>query len=255
MPKNPLRLPVAGQQPRASRHIPDLPWAELGAGMAAAGWLDVNNRRGRVKVGDLDIEVGGVHDSHTKRDRYERDRRACGSGRRPAAGRDALTGAAGTRRSSPRTATTCCWRATRTAARSASRCTAPWSPTAASTGSGPAGCTGTRGPARSGRARHPALAARVGRARHLTVGPGPVRPAGRRPRCSRWCRGSARLPEVPGKSAAPGVQAPNWPAGCGAAWQRASFGTKRPPVQIRPPRPEGLSRSQGISEHRSGVPF
>jgi hypothetical protein len=26
-------------------------------------------------------------------------------------------------------------------------------------------------------------------------------------------------------------------AGCGAAWQRASFGTKRPPVQIRPPRP------------------
>ncbi len=26
--------------------------------------------------------------------------------------------------------------------------------------------------------------------------------------------------------------------GCGAAWQRASFGTKRPPVQIRPPRPE-----------------
>ena len=39
--------------------------------MAAAGWLDVNNRRGRIKAGDLDIEVGGVHDSHTKRDRYQ----------------------------------------------------------------------------------------------------------------------------------------------------------------------------------------
>jgi hypothetical protein len=31
------------------------------------------------------------------------------------------------------------------------------------------------------------------------------------------------------------------------------FGTKRPPVQIRPPRPDGLSRSEGISEHRSGA--
>ncbi len=34
-------------------------------------------------------------------------------------------------------------------------------------------------------------------------------------------------------------------AGCSAAWQRASFGTKRPPVQIRPPR-QGNGRSQGI---------
>src|SRR6516164_4590299 len=41
------------------RHIPDLPWAELGEAMTAAGWLDVNNQRGRVKAGDLDIEVGG----------------------------------------------------------------------------------------------------------------------------------------------------------------------------------------------------
>ena len=41
-------------------------------------------------------------------------------------------------------------------------------------------------------------------------------------------------------------------AGCGAAWQRASFGTKRPPVQIRPPRPKsfpGRSRFR-----RSGNP-
>ena len=40
---------------------------------------------------------------------------------------------------------------------------------------------------------------------------------------------SARLAE-----ARPGIRA----AGCSAAWQRASFGTKRPPVQIRPPRPD-----------------
>ena len=39
--------------------------------MAAAGWLDANNARGRVKAGGLDIEVGGVHDSHIRRDHYE----------------------------------------------------------------------------------------------------------------------------------------------------------------------------------------
>lgn len=69
-PKNPLRYLWRTSAAEHSRHIPDLPWAELGAGMAAAGWLDANNRRGRIKAGDLDIEVGGVHDSHTRRDRY-----------------------------------------------------------------------------------------------------------------------------------------------------------------------------------------
>jgi predicted MPP superfamily phosphohydrolase len=49
-----------------------LPWAELGDGLEAAGWLSANNRRGRIKAGDLDIEVGGVHDSHIARDRYDR---------------------------------------------------------------------------------------------------------------------------------------------------------------------------------------
>jgi predicted MPP superfamily phosphohydrolase len=70
-PKNPLRYLWRDSSHEHLRHVPDLPWAELGAGMAAAGWLDMNNRRGRVKAGDLDIEVGGVHDSHTKRDRYQ----------------------------------------------------------------------------------------------------------------------------------------------------------------------------------------
>jgi predicted MPP superfamily phosphohydrolase len=70
-PKNPLRYLWRDSSHEHLRHTPDLPWAELGEGMAAAGWLDVNNRRGRVKAADLDIEVGGVHDSHTKRDRYQ----------------------------------------------------------------------------------------------------------------------------------------------------------------------------------------
>lgn len=70
-PKNPVRYLWETSTLAHIRHVPDLPWAELGASMAAAGWLDANNQRGRIKAGDLDIEVGGVHDSHTKRDRYD----------------------------------------------------------------------------------------------------------------------------------------------------------------------------------------
>jgi predicted MPP superfamily phosphohydrolase len=32
--------------------------------------MDANNARGRLKAGGLDIEVGGVHDSHINRDDY-----------------------------------------------------------------------------------------------------------------------------------------------------------------------------------------
>jgi uncharacterized protein len=69
VPKNPLRYLIDSSKDH--RHIPDLPWSELGTGMTAAGWLDASNQRGRVKAGGLDIEVGGVHDSHIQRDRYE----------------------------------------------------------------------------------------------------------------------------------------------------------------------------------------
>lgn len=68
-PKNPL-LYFIESSAKDRRHIPDLPWAELGAAFTAAGWLDANNHRGRLKAGGLDIEVGGLHDSHIKRDRY-----------------------------------------------------------------------------------------------------------------------------------------------------------------------------------------
>jgi uncharacterized protein len=69
--KNPLRYlrgPSSGDHDRES---PDLPWRELGEGMESAGWFDANNRRGRIKVGEHDIEVAGVHDSHISRDRYD----------------------------------------------------------------------------------------------------------------------------------------------------------------------------------------
>jgi uncharacterized protein len=69
-PRNPLRYLWRDTSSDRRKHVPDLPWAELGAGMATAGWLDANNQRGRTKAANLDIEVGGVHDSHTKRDHY-----------------------------------------------------------------------------------------------------------------------------------------------------------------------------------------
>jgi uncharacterized protein len=71
-PKNPARYLWRTSADDHKRKTPDLPWAELGNGLEAAGWLNANNRRGRIKAGDLDIEVAGVHDSHVNRDRYER---------------------------------------------------------------------------------------------------------------------------------------------------------------------------------------
>jgi uncharacterized protein len=71
LPKNPARYLWRTSADDRRRHVPDLPWAELGESMSAAGWLDANNHRGRLKAGDLDIEVAGVHDSHIKRDKYE----------------------------------------------------------------------------------------------------------------------------------------------------------------------------------------
>jgi predicted MPP superfamily phosphohydrolase len=72
VPKNPTRYLWRTSADEHRRHEPDLPWAELGEGMTAAGWLDLNNRRGRLKAGELDIEVAGTHDAHIKRDRYEK---------------------------------------------------------------------------------------------------------------------------------------------------------------------------------------
>jgi uncharacterized protein len=71
MPRNPLRYIWKTSADERDRSIPDLPWPELGHALESAGWLDANNRRGRVKAGGLDIEFAGVHDSHVRRDRYD----------------------------------------------------------------------------------------------------------------------------------------------------------------------------------------
>lgn len=69
--KNPARYMWRTSSGEHRQHVPNLPWAEFGDGMESAGWFNTNNRRGRIKVGELDIEVAGVHDSHVRRDRYE----------------------------------------------------------------------------------------------------------------------------------------------------------------------------------------
>ena len=69
-PFNPARYLLGPSSRRRKKKKPDLPWEKLRDGMTEAGWLDVDNQRGRLTVGGLDIAVAGVHDSHVNRDRY-----------------------------------------------------------------------------------------------------------------------------------------------------------------------------------------
>ncbi len=71
-PKNPLRYALGPSNRWHEWHEPNLPWEKLRDGMIAAGWLDLNNRRGQLTVAGLDIALAGVHDPHIRRDRYER---------------------------------------------------------------------------------------------------------------------------------------------------------------------------------------
>jgi predicted MPP superfamily phosphohydrolase len=70
-PGNPLRYLWRSSAGEHDENPVDLPWQELGAGMAEAGWLDLNNKRGRLKAGDIDIAFAGTHDAHSGRDRYD----------------------------------------------------------------------------------------------------------------------------------------------------------------------------------------
>jgi predicted MPP superfamily phosphohydrolase len=68
--KNPARylLPNGG---RKRVHGERLPVDELVAGFREAGWLDLTNRRGTLKVGSSLLEFVGVDDPHLGYDRYE----------------------------------------------------------------------------------------------------------------------------------------------------------------------------------------
>jgi predicted MPP superfamily phosphohydrolase len=67
--KNPVRylLPDDGDRP----HAGELPWRDLRAGMAAAGWLDLTNARGYLKADGRQIELVGVDDPHIQLDSYD----------------------------------------------------------------------------------------------------------------------------------------------------------------------------------------
>jgi predicted MPP superfamily phosphohydrolase len=71
IPKNPARYLWRTSAKDNRPEKADLPWRELGAAMSAAGWLDLNNRRARLKAGHLEAEVAGVNDSHLGKDRYD----------------------------------------------------------------------------------------------------------------------------------------------------------------------------------------
>ena len=69
-PGNPAMYLRGPSSRKLKKTTPDLPWEKLRDGMAAAGWLDLNNKRGQLTTGGLDIALTGVHDSHINRDRY-----------------------------------------------------------------------------------------------------------------------------------------------------------------------------------------
>lgn len=68
--KNPARylLPNGGQRRIHGGH---LPWEDLRDGLAGAGWLDLDNARGRIKADHREIELVGTDDPHIHRDRYD----------------------------------------------------------------------------------------------------------------------------------------------------------------------------------------
>jgi predicted MPP superfamily phosphohydrolase len=69
VPKNPARYLLSTEGTRPSS--PELPWQDLRDSMSGAGWADLTNARGRVKVGDREVELVGVDDPHIRRDRYD----------------------------------------------------------------------------------------------------------------------------------------------------------------------------------------
>jgi predicted MPP superfamily phosphohydrolase len=68
-PKNPLRYFSAPQHRMTGT---PLPWPELAAAMAGAGWLDLTHVRTSVEVGEARLALAGTDDPHLRKARYER---------------------------------------------------------------------------------------------------------------------------------------------------------------------------------------
>ncbi|MDQ1642096.1 MAG: uncharacterized protein QOJ90_1447 [Actinomycetota bacterium] len=67
--KNPARYLLPKGDPQLTKDR--LPWGDLRDGFVAAGWVDLNNARTRIKADHREIEVVGTDDAHFRRDRYD----------------------------------------------------------------------------------------------------------------------------------------------------------------------------------------
>ncbi|MGH3341699.1 MAG: metallophosphoesterase [Carbonactinosporaceae bacterium] len=68
--KNPVRYLLPGDRPRLAG-MTTLPWQDLRDEFRKAGWLDLDNARGRLKVDGREVAFVGVDDPHIGYDRYE----------------------------------------------------------------------------------------------------------------------------------------------------------------------------------------
>lgn len=68
-PKNPLKYLTVGHPKGRDLGAPELPTAELVAGLSQ-GWTDLDNVRTRMSVGGVELELVGVDDPHIGLDRY-----------------------------------------------------------------------------------------------------------------------------------------------------------------------------------------
>jgi predicted MPP superfamily phosphohydrolase len=66
--KNPARYMIPRRRVKPPESAP-LPWRDLRDAFVARGWLDLTNRRDRLKVNDLDLAFAGVDDPHLRYDR------------------------------------------------------------------------------------------------------------------------------------------------------------------------------------------
>ncbi|WP_405536001.1 metallophosphoesterase [Streptomyces sp. NBC_00075] len=77
-PRNPARYLVEKIQGRhglngnaPAVNVIHNPWEDLRDGFDTAGWLNLTNTRGTLKIDGMSVELTGLDDPHIKRDRYE----------------------------------------------------------------------------------------------------------------------------------------------------------------------------------------
>jgi predicted MPP superfamily phosphohydrolase len=68
--KNPVNYLLPAQKQRHKPHGPNLPFEEMRRAFTDAGWTDLNNAKGTLKVNGLRLDFAGTDDPHIKRDRY-----------------------------------------------------------------------------------------------------------------------------------------------------------------------------------------